>query len=253
MQFALTLRAGADLVSAPDGARCTVTWPATGARYPSASDPVTDPRGRPRVRWHDLLAGLDRAGYQVVRAGDPDVEITSITHDSRQVDPGTCFACIPGAVTDGHDHAADAVAAGRGRAARGTPAAARGRPGPGAERARGARTRRPPRCSATRRRRCACSASPAPTARRPPPPARGDRRDGAASRVGVIGTEACASAGTRRGVETRTPRPRRATCRRCSRGCATPACDTVAMEVSSHALDQPGSTARGSPRCASPT
>jgi len=64
------------------------------------------------VRWHDLLAGLDRAGYQVVRAGDPDLEITAITHDSRQALPGTCFACIPGAVTDGHDHAGAAVARG---------------------------------------------------------------------------------------------------------------------------------------------
>jgi UDP-N-acetylmuramoyl-L-alanyl-D-glutamate--2,6-diaminopimelate ligase len=89
-----------------------VTWPETSARYPSMSNPVTDPRGRPRVRWHDLLAGLDRAGYQVVRTGDPDLEITAITHDSRQATPGTCFACIPGAVTDGHDHAAEAVARG---------------------------------------------------------------------------------------------------------------------------------------------
>ena len=34
------------------------------------------------------------------------------THDSRAVRPGACFACIPGAVTDGHDHAPSAVAAG---------------------------------------------------------------------------------------------------------------------------------------------
>jgi UDP-N-acetylmuramoyl-L-alanyl-D-glutamate--2,6-diaminopimelate ligase len=87
----------------------SVTWAATGARYPSVSNPVTDPRGRPRVRWHDLLAGLDRARYQLVRAGDPDVEIVAITHDSRRVVPGACFACIPGAVTDGHDHAPEAV------------------------------------------------------------------------------------------------------------------------------------------------
>ncbi len=64
------------------------------------------------MRWHDLLAGLDRVGYQVVRAGDPDLEIAAITHDSRQASPGACFACIPGAVTDGHEHAADAVARG---------------------------------------------------------------------------------------------------------------------------------------------
>ncbi len=73
------------------------------------------------MRWHDLLAGLDRAGFQVERAGEPgaatgdpaaDVEVGAVTHDSRQATPGSCFACIPGAVTDGHDHAPDAVAHG---------------------------------------------------------------------------------------------------------------------------------------------
>jgi UDP-N-acetylmuramoyl-L-alanyl-D-glutamate--2,6-diaminopimelate ligase len=64
------------------------------------------------VRWHDLLAGLDRAGYRVGHAGDPGVEIAAITHDSRRATPGSCFACIPGAVTDGHDHAPEAVARG---------------------------------------------------------------------------------------------------------------------------------------------
>ncbi len=87
------------------------TWPPTGARYPDA-DPVTDPRDRPRVRWHDLLADLDRADARPVGAADPDPEVVAITHDSRQVIPGACFACIPGALTDGHDHAPEAVARG---------------------------------------------------------------------------------------------------------------------------------------------
>jgi UDP-N-acetylmuramoyl-L-alanyl-D-glutamate--2,6-diaminopimelate ligase len=69
---------------------------------------VTEPRGRARVRWHDLVAGLD--GVQLT--GDPDVEVDAITHDSRLVTPGACFACIPGAVTDGHEYAGAAVAAG---------------------------------------------------------------------------------------------------------------------------------------------
>ena len=80
---------------------------AIAARYPDA-DPVTEPRGRARVRWHDLLAGLEA----VELTGDPDVEVVAITHDSRLVAPGACFACIPGAVTDGHTHAGEAVAAG---------------------------------------------------------------------------------------------------------------------------------------------
>ena len=88
-----------------------VTWPPTGARYPDA-DPVTDPRDRPRVRWHDLLAGLDRADARPVGDADSDPEVVAITHDSRHVVPGACFACIPGANTDGHDHAPEAVARG---------------------------------------------------------------------------------------------------------------------------------------------
>lgn len=64
------------------------------------------------MRWHDLLAGLDDARYLPDRAGDADVEVVTITHDSRDVTPGSCFACIPGAVTDGHDHAPEAVARG---------------------------------------------------------------------------------------------------------------------------------------------
>jgi UDP-N-acetylmuramoyl-L-alanyl-D-glutamate--2,6-diaminopimelate ligase len=52
-----------------------------------------------------LLAGLD----VVECAYDADVDITFITEDSRQVVPGTCFACRAGARSDGHDHAAQAV------------------------------------------------------------------------------------------------------------------------------------------------
>jgi UDP-N-acetylmuramoyl-L-alanyl-D-glutamate--2,6-diaminopimelate ligase len=60
-----------------------------------------------------LLAGLDRADARPGEAvADPDPEVVAITHDSRRVVPGACFACIPGAVTDGHDHAPEAVARG---------------------------------------------------------------------------------------------------------------------------------------------
>jgi len=60
------------------------------------------------VRWHDLLAGLDVQE----RVGDADVEVTSITEDSRRVAPGACFAARAGGAFDGHEHAHDAVAAG---------------------------------------------------------------------------------------------------------------------------------------------
>ena len=38
--------------------------------------------------------------------------VVDLTHDSRQVRPGWAFACVRGAHVDGHDFAADAVAAG---------------------------------------------------------------------------------------------------------------------------------------------
>ena len=40
------------------------------------------------------------------------VEIDGLAYDSRRVQPGTLFFCVPGEHSDGHDHAAQAVAAG---------------------------------------------------------------------------------------------------------------------------------------------
>jgi UDP-N-acetylmuramoyl-L-alanyl-D-glutamate--2,6-diaminopimelate ligase len=60
------------------------------------------------VRLHDLLRDLD----VLEMIGDPLVEVTAVTHDSRLVIPGACFACIRGETTDGHDYAPAAVAAG---------------------------------------------------------------------------------------------------------------------------------------------
>ncbi|HEX5587568.1 MAG TPA: UDP-N-acetylmuramoyl-L-alanyl-D-glutamate--2,6-diaminopimelate ligase [Acidimicrobiia bacterium] len=59
------------------------------------------------MRLHDMLAGLD---VRELLGGD--VEVTSITNDSRRVQRAGCFACIPGARVDGHDFAAAAVAGG---------------------------------------------------------------------------------------------------------------------------------------------
>ncbi len=42
--------------------------------------------------------------------GDPSsVEVGGISHDSRRVVPGDLFCCVPGRVSDGHVHAAEAV------------------------------------------------------------------------------------------------------------------------------------------------
>ncbi|HEX7056040.1 MAG TPA: UDP-N-acetylmuramoyl-L-alanyl-D-glutamate--2,6-diaminopimelate ligase [Bacilli bacterium] len=45
-------------------------------------------------------------------AGDSQTQITGIQTDSRKVQPGDLFICVPGLVFDGHDFAADAAANG---------------------------------------------------------------------------------------------------------------------------------------------
>ena len=55
-----------------------------------------------------LLAGAGESSI----SGNPDVTVTSIAVDSRAAEPGALFVCRPGASTDGHAHAAEAVARG---------------------------------------------------------------------------------------------------------------------------------------------
>jgi len=45
-------------------------------------------------------------------AGAAPIEITSLAYDSRSVTPGALFFCVPGHSSDGHLHAADALARG---------------------------------------------------------------------------------------------------------------------------------------------
>ena len=54
---------------------------------------------------------LARALSAEVR-GERAVRVRDATHDSRQAGPGSLFAAIRGARTDGHDHAAAAAAGG---------------------------------------------------------------------------------------------------------------------------------------------
>jgi UDP-N-acetylmuramoyl-L-alanyl-D-glutamate--2,6-diaminopimelate ligase len=66
------------------------------------------------MRLDQLCAAL-AASEHVERAevrGDGAVEITSVQHDSRAVEPGALFCCVPGGHTDGHRFAGDAVRAG---------------------------------------------------------------------------------------------------------------------------------------------
>jgi UDP-N-acetylmuramoyl-L-alanyl-D-glutamate--2,6-diaminopimelate ligase len=61
------------------------------------------------VRLDDLLGDVE------VRAVlGPAVDVTAVTHDSRQVAAGAMFCCVRGSVVDGHAFAADAVALGAG-------------------------------------------------------------------------------------------------------------------------------------------
>ncbi|MGH9000863.1 MAG: Mur ligase family protein, partial [Acidimicrobiia bacterium] len=61
-----------------------------------------------------LLSDVAAAVSVLELRGNPQVEVTAVTHDSRRVVRGALFCCVPGSATDGHDHAAAAVAAGAG-------------------------------------------------------------------------------------------------------------------------------------------
>jgi UDP-N-acetylmuramoyl-L-alanyl-D-glutamate--2,6-diaminopimelate ligase len=62
------------------------------------------------MRLAELIpAGLNASGL----TGDAaEVEIASLAYDSRRVQPGALFFCVPGEHSDGHDHAAQAVQVG---------------------------------------------------------------------------------------------------------------------------------------------
>src|ERR1019366_5111360 len=61
-----------------------------------------------RVQLQELLADVDVLDV----VGDVTVDVRSLAHDSRRVEPGACFACIVGSNSDGHEHAPEALAAG---------------------------------------------------------------------------------------------------------------------------------------------
>ncbi|MGD0808225.1 MAG: Mur ligase family protein, partial [Acidimicrobiales bacterium] len=69
---------------------------------------------RPSVRLGALLAAADLDAAKVV-ADDPvvnDPVVNDIVIASREVEPGALFGCVPGLRSDGHDYARDAVKAG---------------------------------------------------------------------------------------------------------------------------------------------
>ncbi|HVB93169.1 MAG TPA: Mur ligase domain-containing protein, partial [Acidimicrobiales bacterium] len=58
---------------------------------------------------NQLLREVDIAE---IRGDASRVEISGVDFDSRLVQPGSLFCCVPGATTDGHDYAAAAVTGG---------------------------------------------------------------------------------------------------------------------------------------------
>ena len=65
----------------------------------------------PGLRLSALAAAIDTAVTPSATV-DNDPVVIDVTHDHRQVRPGSLFCCIVGASHDGHDHAAEAVALG---------------------------------------------------------------------------------------------------------------------------------------------
>jgi len=59
-----------------------------------------------------LLSDITEAIPGAELHGSGDVSFSSLSLDTRRVEPGSLFFCVPGATRDGHDFAADAVAAG---------------------------------------------------------------------------------------------------------------------------------------------
>jgi UDP-N-acetylmuramoyl-L-alanyl-D-glutamate--2,6-diaminopimelate ligase len=60
------------------------------------------------MKLRELLAGAE----VVEIAGDGEVEIRGLAYDSRRVEPGTLFFCVPGQRSDGHEFAERAVEGG---------------------------------------------------------------------------------------------------------------------------------------------
>ncbi|HEU4632251.1 MAG TPA: UDP-N-acetylmuramoyl-L-alanyl-D-glutamate--2,6-diaminopimelate ligase [Gemmatimonadaceae bacterium] len=59
-----------------------------------------------------LRDALDRAGLLVDVAGELPATVTGVSDDSRRITPGALFVAVRGSVHDGHDHLAGAAAAG---------------------------------------------------------------------------------------------------------------------------------------------
>ena len=64
------------------------------------------------MRLDALLSETREVSLTLGGSGAPDVEVTSVVHDSRAVEAGALFCCVPGATVDGHDLADEAARGG---------------------------------------------------------------------------------------------------------------------------------------------
>jgi UDP-N-acetylmuramoyl-L-alanyl-D-glutamate--2,6-diaminopimelate ligase len=64
------------------------------------------------VLLHDLLDDVEVREHLLEVRGETEIDLRSVVHDSRDVTPGALFCCIPGARSDGHRFAAAALDAG---------------------------------------------------------------------------------------------------------------------------------------------
>lgn len=92
--------------------------PTFDARLTVSSTPPSSAAHDDRARGSAVAATPLRTvvelteGRRVGPRADRHASVDDVTHDSRDAAPGVLFACRPGAVADGHDFAADAVARG---------------------------------------------------------------------------------------------------------------------------------------------
>ena len=64
------------------------------------------------ISLEEITQACDEAFLVNTEASSSELRIAGISHDSRFVTQGDLFACIPGTQTDGHTHAAEALASG---------------------------------------------------------------------------------------------------------------------------------------------
>lgn len=64
------------------------------------------------MKLAELSAALPDSSAAELVGVPAEVEVTEIAIDSREVEPGALFACVPGMVSDGHDFAAAAIESG---------------------------------------------------------------------------------------------------------------------------------------------